>query len=106
MCISVIEVLTKTNKSIVYFERFPKHFVCKPHKHNNKETIHISKGCGYIYNGNNLIKLKKGMRFIVQPDTYHNILTKEDTLECYGIIEGDDTIEIQELFYDFMKHYQ
>lgn len=106
MCKTFVEVLTKTNKSIVYLEKFPRHYKSTPHQHNNKETFHVYKGNGYIYNNGSLTHLSKGMRCVVEPKTYHNIITMDETLECYGVIEGDDDKEILELFYDFMKSHR
>lgn len=102
---SRVHVLAKTEKSIIFLEVFPRNFLVPIHQHNNRESFHISKGCAHIFNDGHLLKVSKGMKIDVSPGVSHGLFTKEEPLECFVVIEGNDAEEITQLYWDFMKSH-
>lgn len=100
---SRVHVLTKTNKSLIFNEVIPKHFVIPIHRHHNKETFHISKGEGYIFMDGQLIYVRRGMKVDISPGVTHGLFTKDAPLECFVVIEGSNSDELTQLFFDLMK---
>lgn len=97
-------MLTKTSNSLIFIEVIPKHHIIPIHQHKNKESFHISRGQGYVYTDGILREVKKGMKIDITPGIDHGLFTKNDPLECFVVIEGDDSEEITKLFWDLMKN--
>jgi quercetin dioxygenase-like cupin family protein len=98
-----IHVLTKTSKSLIFVERIPKHYHIPIHQHKNKESFHICKGKGHFYTNGELVLVQKGMKIDISPGIDHGIFTKDEPLECFVVIEGDDSDEIMNIYFDLMK---
>jgi mannose-6-phosphate isomerase-like protein (cupin superfamily) len=100
---STINVITKTKRSLVFVEHFPKNYISISHCHKNKETFHVVKGKGVICYEDTTYHLEKGMTFVVGPHNEHHIFTENEGLELLSVIEGDDTKEIMKTYWDIMK---
>lgn len=81
-------------------EVIPKYFVVNVHQHKNKESFYIAKGRGHIYKNGELQEVRKGMKVDISPGTSHALYTKNEPLECFVVVEGNDTDEITKLFWD------
>jgi quercetin dioxygenase-like cupin family protein len=103
---SRIAVLTKTERYLVFKEVIPKHYIVPIHRHNNKESFHIAKGCGHIYTNGKLQEVRKGMKIDICPGIDHGLFTKREPLECLVVIQGEDRHEITKIFWDLMKKHK
>ena len=100
---SRIHLLTKTDKSLIFLEVIPKYYVVPIHRHKNKKSFHIAKGRGHLYTDGQLQEVRKGMKVDISPGLDHCLFTKSEPLECFVVIEGDDSEELTKLFWDLMK---
>ena len=100
---SRVHMLTKTKNSLFFIEVIPKNHVIPIHQHKNKESFHISKGQGYVYSNGILKEVKKNMKIDISPGFDHGLYTKDEPLECFVVIEGDDSEEITKLFWELIK---
>ena len=103
---STVNVITKTDRSIIFMEQFPKNYISRAHTHKSKETFHVAKGRGVISCQDVDYELERGMTFVVEPFKEHRISTEDERLELLGVIEGSDTKEIMNIYWDFMKMNQ
>jgi len=103
---STVNVITKTERSLVFVEKFPRNYISRAHTHKNKETFHVAKGRGVISCDDVEYEVEKGMTFVVEPFKEHRIITEGDGLELLGVIEGSDTREIMNIYWGFMMKNQ
>ena len=100
---SIVNVIRKTDRSIIFLEYFPRYCVSRTHTHKIKETLHITKGKGMISCQDIDYELEKGMIFVVDPFKEHQVCTGNEKLELLSVIEGNDTKEIMDIYWGFMK---
>lgn len=50
-----------------------------------------------------LIYVRRGMKVDISPGVTHGLFTKDAPLECFVVIEGSNSDELTQLFFDLMK---